>query len=136
MLTPEQFCQRVDKLVVGKRLPDSIYLHRDALQQSDEGLSRFVQAVALALKIPDDGWNVIKLGRQAFRLSLLHYPSFFSDAYPALHRSIAVDLAKLQHRIMEYQEQENPPILHRKEQMVLPTYPEHADIGKADSNLH
>lgn len=125
MLTPEQFCQRVDKLAVGKRLPDSIYLHRDALQQSDEALGRFVQAVALALKIPDDGWNVIKLGLQAFRLSLLHYPSFFSDAYPALHRSITVDLTKLQHRIMEYQEQENPPILHRKEQMVLPTHPDH-----------
>ena len=78
MLTPEQFCQRVDKLAVGKRLPEAIYLHRDALQQSDEGLSRFVQAVALALKIPDDGWNVIKLGRLSFRVSLLHYPSFFS----------------------------------------------------------
>lgn len=125
MLTPEQFCQRVDKLPVGKRLPDAIYLHRDALQQSDEALGQFVQAVATALKIPDDGWNVIKLGRQAFRVSLLHYPTFFSDAYPTLHRSITVDLAKLQHRIMEYREQENPPILHRKEQMVLPTHPDH-----------
>lgn len=46
-----------------------------ALQQSDEGLSRFVQAVALALKIPADGWNVIKLGRQAFRVS--DSPRFF-----------------------------------------------------------
>jgi hypothetical protein len=38
MLTPEQFCQRVDKLAVGKRLPEAIYLHRDALQQSDLAL--------------------------------------------------------------------------------------------------
>ena len=27
-----------------------------------------------------------------FRLSLLHYPTFYSDSYPALHKSINVDL--------------------------------------------
>ena len=65
------------------------------LQQSDEGLSRFVQAVPSALKIPDDGWNVIALGQQAFRVS--DSPRFFGKV-PV----IAVTVGSLDvHRLLQ-----------------------------------
>lgn len=126
MLTAEQFLQRVAALPHGKQLPDALYLHRDALAQLDNGLSRFVDAVGQALKIPADSWNLVKLGRRDFRVSLLHYPTFEQDAYPALQHSITVDLARLRHQRTEYTAHDNPPILHRKEQMVLPDHPLYA----------
>lgn len=128
MLTEEQFRQRVAALPYGKLLPEAIYLHKEALEKTDPALAKFVSALSSALKIAPDEWNLVKLSRDHFRLSLLHYPDFFTEAYPCLHRSVTVDLAKLQHRVVDYTEQENPPILHRKEQMIPPDHPQFADF--------
>jgi len=118
-MNAEQFKELVNSLSVGKKLPDSIYFHKDTFSDVPEALSKFIKIVAKALKIDDDNWNLIKVFRNDFRLSLLSYPSFFEDSYPALEQSVSVDLTKLSHRITSYSEQENPPILHRKETMIL-----------------
>jgi DNA phosphorothioation-associated putative methyltransferase len=117
-MNAEQFEELVKSLDVGKKLPDSIYFHKEAFSDIPEALSKFIKIVAKALKIEDDNWNLVKVFRKDFRLSLLHYPHFFEDSYPALEQSVNVDLAKLSHRITRYSEQENPPILHRKETML------------------
>lgn len=129
MLTAEQFNRRVAALPYGKCLPDAVYLHKEALEKTDPMLARFASAVGATLKLSADEWNIVKLGRHSFRLSLLHYPDFFSQAYPSLHRSVTIDLVKLQHHIIDYQSQDNPPILHRKEQMILPEHPSYADFS-------
>ncbi|MCJ8320667.1 MAG: DNA phosphorothioation-associated putative methyltransferase, partial [Colwellia sp.] len=117
-MNAEQFKELVNSLDVGKKLPDSIYFHKDTFSDVPEALSKFIKIVAKALKIEDANWNLIKVFRNDFRLSLLNYPLFFEDSYPALEQSVNVDLTKLSHRITSYSEQENPPILHRKETMV------------------
>ena len=66
---------------------------------------------------------MVKLFKKEFRLSLLNYPNFYTDSYPALAKSINVDLSKLSHRITKYTKSDNPPILHRKETMVLADNP-------------
>ena len=117
-MNAEQFKELVKSLDVGKKLPDSIYFHRDTLPDIPDRLSKFIKVVAKALKIDDDNWNIVKVFRKDFRLSLLNYPLFFEDSYPALEQSVNVDLTKLSHRVTNYLEQENPPILHRKETMI------------------
>ena len=117
-MNAEQFKELVNSLTVGKKLPDSIYLHKDAFSDAPEILSKFIKAVAKALKIEDEQWNLVKVFRKDFRLSLLNYPSFFEESYPALEQSVNVDLNKLSHRVTSYSKQENPPILHRKETMI------------------
>lgn len=117
-MNAEQFKELVNSLSIGKKLPDSIYFHKDTLSEVPDALSKFIKVVAKALKIEDDNWNLIKVFRKDFRLSLLNYPLFFEDSYPALEQSVNVDLTKLTHRITKYTEQENPPILHRKETMI------------------
>jgi DNA phosphorothioation-associated putative methyltransferase len=117
-MNAEQFKELVNSLNVGKKLPDSIYFHKDTFSDVPEALSKFIKVVAKALKIDDDNWNLIKIFRKDFRLSLLNYPLFFEDSYPALEQSINVDLTKLSHRVTSYAQQENPPILHRKETMI------------------
>ncbi|PKI12739.1 DNA phosphorothioation-associated putative methyltransferase [Colwellia sp. 12G3] len=117
-MNAEQFKELVNSLTVGKKLPDSIYFHKDAFTDVPEVLSKFIKIVAKALKVDDDNWNLIKVFRKDFRLSLLNYPMFIEDSYPALEQSVNIDLTKLSHRITNYSKQENPPILHRKETMI------------------
>jgi len=117
-MNADQFKELVNSLDVGKKLPDSIYFHKDTFSDVPEALSKFIKIVSKALKIDDDNWNLIKVFRKDFRLSLLNYPLFFEDSYPALEQSVNVDLTKLSHRVTSYSEQENPPILHRKETMI------------------
>ena len=117
-MNAEQFKELVNSLEVGKKLPDSIYFHKDTFSDVPEALSKFIKIVAKALKIEDTNWNLVKVFRNDFRLSLLNYPMFFEDSYPALEQSVNVDLAKLSHRVTNYLKQENPPILHRKETMI------------------
>lgn len=115
------FLSLVAKITIGKQLPDAIYLHKDALTAIPEVLQKFIPAVAKAVNLPDGEWNLIKLFKKEFRLSLLHYPEFYTDSYPSLKQSLNVDLSKLTHKITQYQDSDNPPILHRKETMILPT---------------
>lgn len=120
-----QFNELVKQTSAGKKLPDAIYLHKDAFSALPPVLAKFIGVVATALKVPDSDWNIVKLFKTSFRLSLLHYPDFYTDAYPALQQSVTVDLAKLQHRVTRYDEHDNPPILHRKEHFILPDHPDY-----------
>lgn len=117
------FAGLIKEINVGKQLPDAIYIHKDAFTAIPDTLKGFIPAVAKALNIEENDWNIVKLFKKEFRLSLLNYPDFYTDSYPALSKSINVDLSKLSHRITEYTQSENPPILHRKETMVLKDNP-------------
>jgi DNA phosphorothioation-associated putative methyltransferase len=124
-MNAEKFTELVKQASAGKKLPDAIYLHKDAFSALPPVLAKFISVVATALKVPESDWNLVKLFKTNFRLSLLHYPDFYTDAYPALHQSVTVDLAKLQHRVTRYDEHDNPPILHRKEHFILPDHPDY-----------
>ncbi|MCR9565840.1 DNA phosphorothioation-associated putative methyltransferase [Vibrio alginolyticus] len=117
----QSFKQLVKQIHIGKQLPDAVYLHRDAMSEIPPELRKFVPAVAQAVNLPDNQWNLIKLFKKEFRLSLLNYPTFYTDSYPALEQSLNVDLSKLSHKVTCYRSSENPPILHRKETMILPS---------------
>ncbi|MCF1458773.1 MAG: DNA phosphorothioation-associated putative methyltransferase [Shewanella sp.] len=116
-----KFSQLVRQVSVGKQLPEAIYIHKDAFTAVPDELTTFINAVAAALKIEASSWHLVKLFKNDFRLSLLSYPTFYTDSYPALRQSVTVDLNKLTHRVTTYQDADNPPILHRKELMILPS---------------
>ncbi|MCG9753040.1 DNA phosphorothioation-associated putative methyltransferase [Vibrio brasiliensis] len=119
-MNEELFAELIAKIKVGKQLPDAIYIHKDAFSALPTVLSQFIPAIANAVSLDEENWNLVKLFKKEFRLSLLHYPDFYTDSYPALKQSLNVDLSKLSHKIMSYEGSDNPPILHRKETMVLP----------------
>ncbi|USD42153.1 DNA phosphorothioation-associated putative methyltransferase [Vibrio sp. SCSIO 43135] len=116
----KEFKAQVKNISVGKQLPDAVYFHRDAIASIPLVLQKFIPAVAKAVNLPDEEWNLVKLFKNEFRLSLLYYPDFYSDSYPALEQSLNVDLSKLSHKVTCYRCSENPPILHRKETMLPP----------------
>lgn len=125
-----QFQELVSKMPIGKKLPDANYLHKAGFCEIAPELALFIHAVANALKINENEWHIVKLNKNEFKLSLLCYPTFFDESYPALTQSVTVDLTKLSHRVTQYQASDNPPILHRKE-MMIPSSHEAYEMFKA-----
>jgi DNA phosphorothioation-associated putative methyltransferase len=119
----ELFKTLVSETSIGKRLPNSIYIHRSAFESIPKRLSSLIIAVGKALKFDLESWDIVKLSCSNFSLSLLSYPTFFEESYPALTRSVSVDLSKLSHKVTDYSGYDNPPILHRKEKMVTTFHP-------------
>ena len=78
------------------------------------------------LKIGD--WNILKLSKKDFKYSLLNYPTFFEDSYPALDTSYTIDLTREIVRHASYKDSESPPILHRKDIFLPPNHPKTAEF--------
>lgn len=119
----EEYKKLVVQLKVGKKLPDAIYLHESAMVAIPHDLHSYLLKKIEKIELSSTPWNIVKFFRKDFKISLLHYPSFFEDSYPALHASHNIDLQKGTVRSSSYENSENPPILHRKETFLESTHP-------------
>ena len=111
--------------VVGKLLPNALYVHRTALDALDP-LLRVFEGCARTCIGEIAGANLIKLHRQSGKVSYLVYPDFETNPHPALLRSVKLSLRTREIDCLEYGSSPNPPILHRKESFLLPEHPLHA----------
>jgi len=123
ILSEKEYFSIIGKVVNGKRLPDAIYLHKSALENEDLQIRNFLSTRISSIKEKKFTWNIIKLFRRKFKISLLYYPDFFSSAYPELHSSIVLNLTDGTYRKRNYENSPNPPILHRKETFILSDHP-------------
>ena len=118
-----------DHTTVGKRLGEHLYLHVCAISSlSADWQTRIAQAAQLADLIPETHFNVVKLHEDSDQLSLLDYSSFFEDPFPSLARSWRISLSRKTVVFRTYEESRNPPILHRKELLLLPSDPRRAGL--------
>jgi DNA phosphorothioation-associated putative methyltransferase len=122
-----QYRDLIKSVKHGKMLPTAIYLHHSAIDEVlpevlPEVLLQFIRRSMTDLKLTPN-WNLLKLYKRDFKITLLHYPDFDDYAYPALAQSTTIDLAELTYRSANYSKSENPPILHRKETFVLENHP-------------
>ena len=120
----KQFSAFVKQVPIGKRLPEAIYIHQSAIGLLPAQLATFVLKITKALKINSKQWQLLKLYKRDFKLTLLSYPTFFDEPYPSLSKSYTVDLSKLTVREANYGKSDNPPILHRRETFVAPDHPQ------------
>jgi DNA phosphorothioation-associated putative methyltransferase len=104
---------------VGKCVGSFLYVHRDALDLIDPKLSHLVACCAKS--VPDLRWNVAKVSPK--EVSLLVYEDFDEVAFPTLLRSTKVDPTTGQVTDRDYENRENPPVLHRKETLLRPDDP-------------
>lgn len=68
-------------------------------------------------------YDVVKISLHGRSVSFLDYPTFDTEAHPALVRSIRIYLPRATYGVREYDSSRNPPILHRKDALVLPSHP-------------
>jgi len=123
----EQFQLLMKDLPCGKLTPQAIYIHKSAL--NNEQLTSFLSRIQSALKLEDYNWNIAKFWKNDFKFSLLSYPDFEEKSYPELNHTVFVDLEKKHHRINDYSNSDNPPVLHRKELMVTKDHPSYEEFS-------
>lgn len=112
-----QYKSALESLTFGKELPDAVYIHVDGLEEIDEGLFALVSEIRKKLDQKSE-FNILKLHKRQFRISLLSYPDFDANAHPPLEKSILVDLEKGTSKNASFDKRGNPPILHRKEEFL------------------
>jgi DNA phosphorothioation-associated putative methyltransferase len=114
---------------VGKLLPDALYVHNSALHLLPPEL-RVYEGCARVLAGRLEGATLVKLSRREPKVTYLHYPKFDTDPHPTLAASLRVHLQKLSLKYREFNNGNNPPILHRKEALVPPDYPYREKFAK------
>jgi DNA phosphorothioation-associated putative methyltransferase len=112
----------------GKKVQTSLYLYRDEELKFAEPMRSRLARVVEDLQVPAE-FNVIKLRTDELKISLLSYPEFFSEAHPMLKRAITVELLTGKPRHSDYSDKLNPPILHRKEQLLPPSHPRRPEFA-------
>ncbi len=118
----ENYQAHIKKLCIGKNLPQAIYIHKSALLEASEQLAGFSFKLANILNLKDSDWDLVKFHKKDFKLAFLCYPTFFDTPYPALHKSITIDLLTKKTTQSNYKNSANPPILHRRETFISPSH--------------
>lgn len=121
---PERVNAAVTASPVGKLLPNDLYIHRTA----EDDLPALLRLLAFAAKqvVGEVNYDILKITRDGRAVSFLTYTAFDEDPHPALASSVRIYLPKSSYDIRDYREATNPPILHRKEAFVSPSYPRRA----------
>jgi DNA phosphorothioation-associated putative methyltransferase len=118
--------EHVDRLcrasAVGKETPSALYVHISAIACLSPVI-RILEGCARAYIGTTAGANVIKVHRDKPSLSYLVYPAFDTDPHPALAGSLIVHLRGPAAYYRDYSSSEDPPVLHRKEELVAADYP-------------
>jgi DNA phosphorothioation-associated putative methyltransferase len=118
-----------EKSKIGKHTRGALYVHLSALTALDT-LLRIYEGCASRTIGRVDGATLIKYHTDKPQISYLFYPDFDTDPHPALKASITIDLKTLYITHRNYADRANPPILHRKETFVTPSYPQYEQFAK------
>ena len=105
--------------MLGKKVLNNLYWHIDLnAAQPEELQHRLAKAEALSQLTAGVDYNIVKYDLNSPMLSLLWYPDFFTDPFPALETSYRIDIDAERVEKRSYQTSINPPILHRKELFI------------------
>ena len=106
---------------IGKLLPEDLYVHRSA-EDELPALLRLMRHAGRQV-VGEVEYDLLKLSLHGRSLSFLRYERFDEEPHPALISSLRVYLPRADYQIRDYSRSENPPILHRKEAFVGPSWP-------------
>ena len=126
---PEAIDDACKHAKVGKLLPNSLYVHKSAVD-SLEPLLRIYEGCARSYLGEIEDTNIVKLHRFSGKISYLSYPDFEKKPHPELKRSVKLSLRTLDLDCYDYSESKNPPVLHRKETFLLKEHPSYDKFAK------
>lgn len=133
-----EYKKLVNSIPYGKSLPDAVYIHESALDCLPKQLGKHFARTIMDLELDDKDWNILKFFKRDHKVSLLNYPGFIDDSYPELHTSYTVNMEKNSFRKANYNNSDNPPILHRKETFLKPDHllvPKFIEITKEGEDI-
>ncbi|GAB1545147.1 hypothetical protein NUACC21_78230 [Scytonema sp. NUACC21] len=114
---------------VGKKQPNSLWVHVSALQALDPLLRLYEGCASRTIGRLEEA-NVIKFHTKSAKISYLYYPDFDTDPHPALQTSMTIDLQDLHVNYRDYDTDDDPPVLHYKDALVTSNYPHYEKFAK------
>ncbi|NEO26054.1 MAG: DNA phosphorothioation-associated putative methyltransferase [Kamptonema sp. SIO4C4] len=124
----ENIADLCDASPVGQRRNNSFWVHINALETLDP-LIRLYEGCASRTIGRLDQVTVIKFHLTKPCISYLYYPNFDDEPHPEFHTGMKIDLRDLGVYYWEANPN-NPPILHEKEKLVTPDYPNYEKLVK------
>jgi DNA phosphorothioation-associated putative methyltransferase len=120
---------------IGKRIGSSVYVHVSTLAHLTGSITNCIaKAERIAAPLPFEA-NVYRIDERKSEVSLLKYRDFEIDSFPCLTRSVFVDLNAQLFSCRDFSKSSNPPILHRKELLLLKTHSEYSSLEELTSKL-
>ncbi len=107
---------------VGQRRKNSFWVHISALETLDPMLRLYEGCASRAIGRLEQA-NVIKFSLKYPKISYLYYPNFDTEAHPCLYTSMQINLTELRVTYQDFDNEDNPPILHQKDKLVSLNYP-------------
>ena len=114
---------------IGKQLPNSLWVHVSAIEALDPLLRLFEGCASRTIGRPESA-TVIKFHCRQPKITYLTYSDFDIDPHPALQTSMQIDLRDLYVQYRDYDLEDNPPLLHQKDRLVMPDYPGYEKFAK------
>ncbi len=125
----ENIIQHCQNSPIGKKLPNSLWIHISALQTIDP-LLRLYEGCASRIIGRLEQANVIKFHTKVPKISYLFYADFDVEPHPLLHTSMEIDLRDLRVTYRDYDTDDDPPVLHQKDALVTSEYPFYEKFAK------
>ncbi len=125
----EVVTERCQNSLIGKKLANSLWVHVSAIEALDPLLRLYEGCASRTIGRPEEA-NVIKFHCRKPKITYLVYPEFDADPHPALYTSMQIDLRDLQVHYRDHDPNENPPVLHQKDLLVMPEYPNYGKFAK------
>ncbi|NER03562.1 MAG: DNA phosphorothioation-associated putative methyltransferase [Okeania sp. SIO3C4] len=114
---------------IGYKFSNSLLVHVSAIAKLDPLLRLYEGCANRTIGRLNEA-TIIKFHTKLPIISYLFYPDFDTEAHPVLHTSMHIDLRDLSVSYQSYTNEYNPPILHRKDALVTPDYPDYEKFAK------
>lgn len=121
--------ERCQNSCIGKKLTHSLLVHVTALDKIDPLLRLYEGCASRTIGRPQEA-TVIKFHIYKPKISYLFYPDFDTEPHPALHMSMQIDLRDLHVNYEDFNPEDNPPLLHQKDQVVPKDYIHYEKFAK------
>jgi len=122
--------------IVAKKVADALYVHKKQLSRLPQDQ---MNLIGRALDLIGDGnhpeYNVVKISKQAEQVSFLSYSDFSQVPFPELQASVAVNLGAARVTQRDYNGEDSPPILHRKELLLGQEHPSYEVFARLTRTL-
>jgi DNA phosphorothioation-associated putative methyltransferase len=124
----ETIAQRCRASAIGQQRPNSLWVHVSVLDQLDPLLRLYEGCASRTIGRPEEA-TLIKFHFSSPKVSYLMLPEFDTIPHPPVRTRMQISLRDLQVRYSDF-DADNPPLIHQKEQMVLPDYPQYEKFAK------
>ena len=121
--------ERCHQSEIGQKRSHSLLVHVSALEQLDPLLRLYEGCASRTIGRPEEA-TVVKFHLNKPKISYLFFPTFDTEPHPVLQISMQISLRNLHVRYQDYDIDDNPPLLHKKELLVTQDYPSYNKFAK------